>query len=395
MNSKFLSFLTLNKQHLTGRTLYLFVLVAFLVALAIKLSLYYMVKDDQSLYYAGELLSIWSDDAAHYGDIAKKIIVGESIQINHNLTAYLVAYTTMYSPFSVEQVMLFLPAVVSSLVVIPIVLAFNSLRLFWLGFFNALLLSSVLGFYIRTHLGYADTDMLIILFLATLSSSIIIKLRTKNILNDAIITLSIFLLLLTYHAGIYLIVPIVGLLVLFALFEKKYEYFDSLILVAFGMLLYKLINYNVFINISAWLGFILYILNSKLLTKIDLKVLKIVTLVTGLLFASLNYTNIETKIRSYTDATLDKKVTATMKDGKEIYLMNAQATVQESKILDYKATLKFLNNYEYIFYISFIGSLLLSIRYKHLNFLLIWIYLSIAGTFLGGLRFALFGGYSY
>jgi dolichyl-diphosphooligosaccharide--protein glycosyltransferase/undecaprenyl-diphosphooligosaccharide--protein glycosyltransferase len=71
-------------------------------------------------------------------------------------------FTTLFAkitPFSLETITLYMPAVVSSLVVIPIILISRLYgRTLW-GFFAALLGSIAWSYYNRTMTGYYDTDM--------------------------------------------------------------------------------------------------------------------------------------------------------------------------------------------------------------------------------------------
>ena len=63
------------------------------------------------------------------------------------------------TPFSLETVILYLPSVISSLVVIPIILIARLYNQSIWGFFAALLGSIAWSYYNRTMTGYYDTDM--------------------------------------------------------------------------------------------------------------------------------------------------------------------------------------------------------------------------------------------
>jgi len=71
-------------------------------------------------------------------------------------------FTTLFTkitPFSLETVILYMPAVISSLVVIPIILIAQLYNKPLWGFFSALLGSIAWSYYNRTMVGYYDTDM--------------------------------------------------------------------------------------------------------------------------------------------------------------------------------------------------------------------------------------------
>ncbi len=71
-------------------------------------------------------------------------------------------FTTLFvkiTPFSLETVILYMPSVISSLVVIPIILISRLYNKTLWGFFSALLASITWSYYNRTMTGYYDTDM--------------------------------------------------------------------------------------------------------------------------------------------------------------------------------------------------------------------------------------------
>jgi len=74
-------------------------------------------------------------------------------------TVALTVLLAKITPFSLETITLYLPAIVSSLVVIPIILIGRLFGMTWWGFFSALLGAVVWSYYNRTMVGYYDTDM--------------------------------------------------------------------------------------------------------------------------------------------------------------------------------------------------------------------------------------------
>jgi len=118
----------------------------------------------REFFFGGELM-INNPDGYFYGSGAQKILEGLH-QYNPRLqnvwgygTAVITAYVAKYLPVSLDTAMLYLPAVISSLVVIPIILIGRLYgNLLW-GFLAALLGSIGLSYYNRTLAGYYDTDM--------------------------------------------------------------------------------------------------------------------------------------------------------------------------------------------------------------------------------------------
>ena len=68
-------------------------------------------------------------------------------------------YAAKLLPFSLDTVILYMPAFVSSLVVIPIILLGRLYSMTAVGFLSALLASVTWSYYNRTMVGYYDTDM--------------------------------------------------------------------------------------------------------------------------------------------------------------------------------------------------------------------------------------------
>lgn len=83
-------------------------------------------------------------------------------------------------PFSLETIVLYLPAILSSLVVFPIILIAKELKQLEVGFITALLSSIAWSYYNRTLVGYYDTDMLNIVLPLFLLWSLIGALTTNK-----------------------------------------------------------------------------------------------------------------------------------------------------------------------------------------------------------------------
>ena len=74
-------------------------------------------------------------------------------------TVAITVLLTKITPFSLETITLYMPAIISSLVVIPIILISRLFSLTFWGFLAALLGSITWSYYNRTMVGYYDTDM--------------------------------------------------------------------------------------------------------------------------------------------------------------------------------------------------------------------------------------------
>lgn len=144
--------------------------VAYLFSIGLRL--YWPIEffDNESFRYAGELM-INTNDGYFFATGARDIIEGITASDAQRASAFgvspglvlLTVYATKLLPFSLETIILYLPAVISSLIVIPIILAARLMKRTLLGFFAALLGSVAWSYYNRTMVGYYDTDMFSVL----------------------------------------------------------------------------------------------------------------------------------------------------------------------------------------------------------------------------------------
>jgi len=140
------------------------IVVAYLFSYYFHIHWISWAEQFREFVYGGELM-INNVDGYFYGSGAQKILYGLH-EYNPRLqnvwgygTAVITAYIVKYLPVSLETAMLYLPPIVSSLVVIPIILIGRLYgNLLW-GFLAALLGSIGWSYYNRTLAGYFDTDM--------------------------------------------------------------------------------------------------------------------------------------------------------------------------------------------------------------------------------------------
>ena len=121
-------------------------------------------SQNPEFFWHGELM-INNVDGYFFGSGAQKILYGMH-EYNPRLlhvwgygTAVITAYIVKFLPISLDMAMLYLPPVISSLAVIPIILITRLYgNLLW-GFLAALIGSIGWSYYNRTLAGYYDTDM--------------------------------------------------------------------------------------------------------------------------------------------------------------------------------------------------------------------------------------------
>ena len=139
-------------------------LLAYLFSLAIRMIWVYQFQDNPNFYWNGQLM-INTNDGYFFAAGAQKELFGlhmENPRVFGMWEYGVIFFTTLITkitPFSLETVILYMPAFVSSLVVVPIILITRLYGKALWGFFAALLGSIAWSYYNRTMTGYYDTDM--------------------------------------------------------------------------------------------------------------------------------------------------------------------------------------------------------------------------------------------
>ncbi len=146
------------------REIYIYIAIAFVFSLLVHLVWVFMHNGDANYMWNGHL-SLNTNDGYYFGSGVQKVLNGVH-QYNPLVPSMfdrgLVFVTVVLAkllPFSIDTIMLYMPAFFSSLIVIPLVLIgklYN--KPFW-GFLSALLASVAWSYYNRTLAGYYDTDM--------------------------------------------------------------------------------------------------------------------------------------------------------------------------------------------------------------------------------------------
>ena len=150
-------------QVTTGQMLGL-MLLAYIFSFAIRMIWVYQFQDNPSFFWNGQLM-INTNDGYFFASGVQQELFGlhESNPRVFGMWDYgVIFFTTLFvkvTPFSIETVILYMPAVISGLVVIPMILITRLYGQSLWGFFAALLGSIAWSYYNRTMIGYYDTDM--------------------------------------------------------------------------------------------------------------------------------------------------------------------------------------------------------------------------------------------
>jgi len=372
-------------QVTTGQMLGL-MLLAYVFSFTIRLIWVYQFQDNSSFMWNDQLM-INTNDGYFFASGAQQELFGlhqKNPRVFGMWDYGVIFFTTLFvkiTPFSLETVILYMPAVISSLVVIPIILISRLYKQTLWGFFAALLGSIAWSYYNRTMIGYYDTDMfsamapMFILFFLMKST---IDFNLKSALYAAI---SIAIYPFLYDAGLSLVYAMGIMYALYMLFYHRNNNITylSLILVFVALLPFPLVAPFVYLVKVVFLIGLYFVLRKTTLEQ------KIWMIITGILFLSFLFFGhvfslIFAKIAGYT-------ATGTKEEGLHFY--SVAQTVREAGQIPFSTFSNRISGSQIGVFISFVGYVVLVL--KHRAFILALPLVGI-GMFalLGGLRFTVY-----
>ena len=261
-------------------------------------------------------------------------------------------FLTKYTPFSLETVILYLPAVISSLVVIPLILMGRLIQLPWVGFFAALLGSIVWSYYNRTMVGYYDSDMFSVLLQFTLLYLFVLTIYDKKDSNVLWLALVLLMYPFFYPQGLSLIYAIFILWTLYQLVFQREEENSYLFIIVASVTLWAIPLWAKVVLIIAVFVFLEQIKN-----KIDNKkffYLSVVALIAFFFFGNV-FSLILDKISIY----LNRGV---QEDGLHFY--QVIQTVREAGTISWETVANRMIGHPILLVLSLIGYILLVVKHK-------------------------------
>jgi len=204
------------------KLLIIYILIAYLFSLCVRFFLYYQASENPNYFYNGNIIPLWTADAGLYGYYANQILDGVSYPfIAEYMPGYLLSWIVNISGISLDKIIFFAPAFLSSFVVFPIILMANRYKMATLGLYGALIGSVMTSYYYRTHLGYYDTDILNSFFPLMAIYFLIRLVDSKNILNATSASLFLTLFSLWYHSSLAIILAIITIYLIYILIHSR------------------------------------------------------------------------------------------------------------------------------------------------------------------------------
>lgn len=196
----------------TLKELLLYVALAYIFGLLVRLMVLQNVWGVEAYWYEGRILPIWSDDAGLYGYYAKQILAGVSYPFESDyILGYIIATIVQVTGVPIDWVMLLLPAFLAPLVVIPIILMG-----YWLGVVKFAFYASLIGviginYYTRSYLGYTDTDTINLFLVYFLMSSFALVAYKQDLRYGMIGIVALVFLAAFYHSSKSLIAGVLAI----------------------------------------------------------------------------------------------------------------------------------------------------------------------------------------
>jgi len=259
-----------------------FIAIAYLFSIAVRMYWPIYFGDNEAMIVSGQLM-INTNDGYYFASAARDMLNGVSQEDVQRGSAYgvseglvlLTVYLTKITPFSLETIILYLPAVVSSLIVVPIVLTGKLMGHTFLGFMAALLGAITWSYYNRTMIGYYDTDMFSVLMQFMIFYSFLRLVYKKDIKSIVMAAFFITLYPYFYAQGMSIVFVVFMGTVAYLLGEymgilkiKETQHFHENKHILFGSII--LLSIILMIAIPVEIRLILFILGLIALIKIDI-----------------------------------------------------------------------------------------------------------------------------
>lgn len=240
---------------LSYKLIFILMIVAYAFSFALRMIWVYQFQGNPQYMWNGELM-INTNDGYYFASAAQKWLEG-TLQHNpqvkdvyYTAAITLTAFAAKYLPFSLDTVILYMPAVVSSLVVVPVILIGRLFNMTSVGFFAALLGSVAWSYYNRTMTGYFDTDMFSAMAPMFILYFLLATLKSEKPVYALLAALSVLIYPFLYDHG-QAIVYSMGVLymVYMVVFHRRDPFtYTSILLVSIGLM-----------QVDFWLQFVLII----------------------------------------------------------------------------------------------------------------------------------------
>lgn len=215
----------MTKNLLDTKKIAILMFLAFAFSFVARLYWISYASEIESFYFNNQIM-INTNDGYFYAEGARDLIKGSHEAGDRSAVTEPVAIATaaLYKilPFSIETLMLYMPAVLGSLVVIPVILMGRFFSQPMMGFFAAMFGAITYSYYNRTMAGYYDSDMFALVVPPFAAAFLIGYFKEKRILWQALFLASLALSKILYPQSFAWMAATVGFAFLYTLvFDRK------------------------------------------------------------------------------------------------------------------------------------------------------------------------------
>ena len=380
---EFRKILTIDNRVYSTKILLLLILMAYIFSIAVRWIWVGYAEGIPQFIWNGQIM-INTNDGYAWAEGARDILAGGHQAHDGSFVDWpasqLTAFLAKILPVSFETLILYLPAFLGSLLVVPVVLIGRLLKNDLLGFIAGLIAGIAWSYYNRTMIGYYDTDMLSIVLPAFLLWSVMFAIVHKSDKYLILATVMILLYQWWYPQAYSLNMAMVFVVFIYTLIfdNKNFFNYKLIIFIFIGML-----SIPIYIKLSLAMVLFGFFYNYK--EKANNFIIPILLFVLFLMLLTGGLTPILSQLQGY----LFREAVAGDISSLNFHYYSVVKTVREAGQIPFETFANRISGHTVIFILSTIGYILLSLRYK-----IMWLALPMIGLgFLalkGGLRFTVY-----
>ena len=360
---------------------YIYIILAFVFSITIRLIWVYQFRDAGSFMWNSQFM-INTNDGYFWAEGARDLLSGahqpHDLSPINTAASQLTFLFAKVLPFSFESIIFYMPAFISSLVIIPMILIANSLKKVELGFIAALLASIAWSYYNRTMVGYYDTDMLNIVFPTFMLWALILAFNTTQEKYILFAGLEIVAYRWWYPQSYSLEFAFFGLILLYTLlYQRKNIFYYKLL----AMMLFALMGLPDLMRLIAVI-FVYILYKSK---KVDSYMYYVLGLAFALFLLTGGFSPIWAQLKKYVFKDSLQVVGETL----PLHFFSVMQTVREAGKIPFETFANRISGHTITFVLSLVGYILMVFRYRVMLLGLPMLGLGFM-AYVGGLRFTIY-----
>lgn len=374
-------FFNIHNERANFAQLLIFMAIAFTFSLMFRQVYLAEVSRFMDISYHGSYYIINNNDGFYFAEGARDILAGfhqpnDLSPVDYPLSK-LTAFLAKIFHIDLNTLIFYLPGVLGSLLVVPLILLGYELGSVFLGFLAALLAPIVWSYYHRTMYGYYDTDMLVIVLPLFAIWGVVRALIRKSFLSYWVAPLFL-IVAIVWHSGLYQVAN--GIFVMALLYVLIFDR-DKRNFLYLALLLVALLHLPLLIKIA--LLFILNFLFFKFETALESHMRYFLIGVVGVytVFGASEW------IASIVHSGYFTRSSITQEAGLKFF--SVINTVREAGHISFDTLVHRISGSYLGFFVGALGYLLLLIRYPVMMVSLPMVVLGLYAMW-GGLRFTIF-----